>query len=301
MNSNVKDVIVIGAGSAGLSASIYLKRAGKDVLLIEKEAPGGKLNKMFRIENYPGYTEEEGTTLAYKMYTQIEQLEIELKLESVINLEEDNDLVKVITNKEIYFAKYVILASGNIPKKLKAINAEKYDGKGISYCSICDGALYKNKDVVIVGNGNSAIETAIYLSEIANKVTVISRSDVLKATDKEIEDVSNLKNVDIIYNHTVKEIIGDEKINAIKLDDDNLIETSGIFVMIGQDQNDGYYKNLNIKEGKLGIIVDSKMKTNNDKIYACGDAIDKSLYQVVTAVSEGAIAATSVIEKLRSN
>ncbi len=296
MKSNVNyDVVIIGAGPAGMTAAIYLKRAGINPLILEKDAPGGTLNKTHKIENYPGYVDKDGTTLAFRMYSQIEELGIDLKVEAVKNIEKENDTYKIITDNNEYQTKYVLIATGKIPRKLDAKDAEKFVGKGISYCATCDGALYKNKAVAVIGGGNSAMEAASYMSNIANHVYIINRSKILRADEKEKSILEN-KNVEVIYDAKVTEIIGDEKVEKIKLDNNQELDVSVVFVCIGQESNAGYYQNLKLETDAQGIIVDSNMKTSDDNIYACGDAISKSLYQVVTATSEGAIAASSIIK-----
>lgn len=298
---NIEDVIIIGSGPAGISAAIYLLRAGINPLIIEKESPGGKLNKTFRIENYPGYTDKEGTTLAFRMYDQLEKLNANIKIESVADIQIKEDNIVVITNKAEYSSKYIILSTGRTPRKLDCKNADKYENKGISYCATCDGALFKNKDVIIVGGGNSAFETANYLSKMVKSITILNRTDTLKATQKEQDEVLQLDNVKILYNMKIKEVKGNETgVTEVILDNKNTIKTDGIFVCIGQDATDNYYQGLKLDSDKLGIKVDCDMKTSNDYVYACGDSISKKLYQVVTATSEGAIAATSIIGKLRS-
>ncbi len=301
MKSNVNyDVVIIGAGPAGMTAAIYLKRAGINPLILEKDAPGGTLNKTHKIENYPGYVDKDGTTLAFRMYSQIEELGIDLKVEAVKNIEKENDTYKIITDNNEYQTKYVLIATGKIPRKLDAKDAEKFVGKGISYCATCDGALYKNKAVAVIGGGNSAMEAASYMSNIANHVYIINRSKILRADEKEKSILEN-KNVEVIYDAKVTEIIGDEKVEKIKLDNNQELDVSVVFVCIGQESNAGYYQNLKLETDAQGIIVDSNMKTSDDNIYACGDAISKSLYQVVTATSEGAIAASNIIKNMRNS
>ena len=296
MKSNVNyDVVIIGAGPAGMTAAIYFKRSGLNPLILEKDAPGGTLNKTHKIENYPGYVDKDGTTLAFRMYSQIEELGIDLKVEAVKNIEKENDIYKIITDNNEYQTKYVLIATGKIPRKLDAKDAEKFVGKGISYCATCDGALYKNKAVAVIGGGNSAMEAASYMGNIANHIYVINRSKILRADEKE-KSILEKSNIEVIYDAKVTEIIGDEIIEKIKLDNDRKLDVSAVFVCIGQDSNASYYQNLKLKTDNQGIIVDSNMKTSDDNVYACGDAISKSLYQVVTATSEGAIAATSIIK-----
>lgn len=301
MKSNVNyDVVIIGAGPAGMTAAIYLKRAGINPLILEKDAPGGTLNKTHKIENYPGYVDKDGTTLAFRMYSQIEELGIDLKVEAVKNIEKENDIYKIITDNNEYQTKYILIATGKIPRKLDVKDAEKFEGKGISYCAICDGTLYKNKVVAVIGGGNSAMEAASYMSNIANHVYIINRSKILRADEKEKSILEN-KNVEVIYDAKVTEIIGDEIIEKIKLDNNQELDVSAVFVYIGQESNAGYYQNLKLETDAQGIIVDGNMKTSDDNVYACGDAISKSLYQVVTATSEGAIAASNIIKNMRNS
>lgn len=294
------DVIIIGAGPSGLTAAIYLKRAGIEPLILEANAPGGTLNKTHKIENYPGYTDKDGTTLAFRIYSQALELDVPFKTEKVINIKEKDDSYDVTTNNEVYNAKYIIISTGKTPRKLNAVNADKFEGKGVSYCAICDGALYKNKSVAIVGGGNSAMEAASYMKDIAKKIYIINRSSALRADKKEQDDVLNNENVEIIYDGKITNILGEDgKITAIEVNGQTKYDVSGVFVCIGQESNYAFYQNLKIATDDLGILVDNDMKTSSDHVYACGDAISKSLYQVVTATSEGAIAATSIIKALK--
>lgn len=295
------DVIIIGAGPGGLAAAIYLKRAGITPLILESNSPGGNLNITHKIENYPGYVDGDGPTLAFRMYSQVEELDVPFKTEKVVSIKSEDKNYSVITESNIYSAEYIIIASGKIPRKLDALNAQKYEGKGISYCTVCDGALYKNKVVAIIGGGNSAMESALYMSDLASKVYVISRSSVLRADEKEQRDVITKKNVQIIYNSKVLEVIGtDDGVSKIKLDSGTTLDIDAVFVCIGQERNDAYYEKLMLKTDSKGILVDSNMKTSIGNVYACGDAVSKDLYQVVTATSEGALAATSIIKSIKN-
>lgn len=302
MKSNSSyDVIIVGAGPAGLSASIYLKRANINVLVIESNAPGGSLNKISKIENYPGYIESDGTTLAFRMYSQAENLGVVFKTSKVINIEKDNDNYKLVTSNGVYFSKYILIASGKTPRKLSIKAAEKYENKGISYCTYCDGSLYKNKDIAIIGGGNTAMESVRYMKDIARKIYVINRSP-LRADKKEQEILNNNDKIEVILNANLKQIIGDEnKITSIQLDNGRKIDVNAIFVCIGMEISDKYYQNLNLNSDNHGIIVDKNMKSSCDGVYACGDAISKNLYQVVTGVSEGAQAAANIIKVLKNS
>ena len=302
MKSNTKyDVIIIGAGPAGIAASIYLKRANVNCLLLESDAPGGLLNKIHKIENYPGFTDDTGSILAFRMYSQVESLGIDLKIEKVINIKNTNGSYEVFTKNNVFVSKYIIIATGRTPKKLEVKNSEKYEGKGISYCAVCDGALYRNKDIAIVGGGNTAIDTANYMSNIANKIYIINRSSNLRADQKGQEEIKKLENVNVLYNTKLKDIIGDDTgVQGVVLEDGTEINLSGIFVCIGQTNNSAFYQNLNLKTDNRGIVVDKDLKTTVNNVYACGDSISKDLYQVVTATSEGAMVASNIIKLVRS-
>lgn len=302
MKSNTKyDVIIIGAGPAGISASIYLKRANVNCLLLESDAPGGLLNKIHKIENYPGFTDDTGSILAFRMYSQVESLGIDLKIEKVINIKSTNGSYEVFTKNNVFVSKYIIIATGRTPKKLEVKNSEKYEGKGISYCAVCDGALYRNEDIAIVGGGNTAIDTANYMSNIANKIYIINRSSNLRADQKGQEEIKKLENVNVLYNTKLKDIIGDDTgVQGVVLEDGTEINLSGIFVCIGQTNNSAFYQNLNLKTDNRGIVVDKDLKTTANNVYACGDSISKDLYQVVTATSEGAMVASNIIKLVRS-
>ena len=302
MKSNTKyDVIIIGAGPAGIAASIYLKRANVYCLFLDLVAPGGLLNKIHKIENYPGFTDDTGSILAFRMYSQVESLGIDLKSEKVINIKSTNGSYEVFTKNNVFVSKYIIIATGRTPKKLEVKNSEKYEGKGVSYCAVCDGALYRNKDIAIVGGGNTAIDTANYMSNIANKIYIINRSSNLRADQKGQEEIKKLENVNVLYNTKLKDIIGDDTgVQGVVLEDGTEINLSGIFVCIGQTNNSAFYQNLNLKTDNRGIVVDKDLKTTANNVYACGDSISKDLYQVVTATSEGAMVASNIIKLVRS-
>lgn len=298
MENNINDVIIIGSGPAGMSAALYLKRAGINPIIIEKESPGGTLNKISDISNYPGYSEKDGPTLAFRMYSQLEELGLTLILDEVIMIEDEENYYKIILKNNIYYAKNIILASGKTPKKLDVENSEKYEGKGISYCALCDGTLYKDKNVAIVGAGNSALQAASYLSNVAKKIYILVRSNKIRATEK--LDVLEKNNVEVLYSTKIVEIEGNETVNKIKTNN-GILDVEGIFVYIGNESNSAYYENLDLDNDKNGIIVDSNMQTSKNGIYAVGDIVSKNLYQVVTAASEGAIAAVHIINNKNSS
>ena len=287
------DCIIIGAGISGCTAAIYLKRAGLNILMLEKKAIGGQIINTSEIENYPTITSTDGFTFSENLKKQIENLNIEIKYEEVLDIK-NNTIKEVITKNNIYLTKNIIIATGRTPRKLELNNENTLLGKGISYCATCDGFFYKNKDVAILGGGNSALEAAIYLSKICNNITIINRSEKLRADYELINEVKNLKNIQIIYNEQIKEL----KENNGYLDgivlNDRTLKVDGLFVYIGLIPTLPFIKNVNLNLDNGYIVVDDKMKTNIDGIYACGDIIKKNLYQIITAASEGAIAASNI-------
>ena len=291
---HIYDCIIVGSGIAGMSSAIYLKRANKDILLLESYMPGGQINNTSNVENYPGFTKIDGPTLVMNLHDQINSMEIPLKYEKVINInKEDNFIVE--TNKEKYLTKNIILATGRTPNKLGI--EEEFIGKGVSYCALCDGNLYKNEEIVVVGGGNSAFEESLYLSKICKKVTILNRSDKLKASMILQEEVSKQNNIEVIYNCSIEKINSENnKIVSVSTNKGD-INCTGIFIYIGLTPNLDYI-NLDLEKENNYIIVDNKMKTNIEGIYACGDIIKKDVYQIITAASEGAIAATSIIRSM---
>ena len=291
---NSYDCIVIGAGVAGMTAALYLKRSGINVLLIEREMPGGVLNKTTEIENYPGFTKINGTDLALSIYEQIKNQQIEYKYGNVVEIVCNGEEKIVKTNRDEFKTKNIILATGRTPRKLGLSKEEKLIGHGISYCAICDGSFFKDKEVALVGGGNSALTGALYLSNITSKVYIINRSDKLKADEILQSKIKEKSNIEILFNSKVTNI--NEKDNVLDSVDLNNKELNvkGLFIYIGFDPDINYLKNLNIKTKNGYIEVDEDMQTNIKGIYACGDIVSKKVYQISTAIGEAAIAATSI-------
>lgn len=292
------DVIVIGAGVAGMTSAIYLKRFGFNVLILEKEAPGGQINKASLVENYPGFKSIDGPTLAYNIYEQVLNLNIEYKYGNVVDIKNNLNSKQVITDKESYECKAVVIASGRTPKKLGIANEQELLGKGISYCAICDGSFFKNEDVCIVGGGNSAIEESLFLSKICKSVTILNRSSQLKADKRLVDLMEKQENIKILYNSVVDTLNEKNKIlDSIKITCDNMpmtLNTKGLFIYIGSKPDTSFLKNLNIKRNNDYIMTDSEMQTSIEGIFACGDVIQKNLYQLTTAIGDASIAANSV-------
>lgn len=288
------DVIIIGSGIAGMTAGIYLKRGGLDVLIIEENVPGGQLNKINIIENYPGFTKTDGPTLAAEIFNQARKHNIEYLFDKVVSVDLTKDIKKVVAGDITLSCKYLVIATGRLTKRLFN-DDDRYIGKGISYCGICDGHLYKGQNVVVVGGANSAMEEALYLSNICNNVTMIIRGETLKGDQSLIEKILNKNNIKCVYNSNVSEYnIENSKLVSIKLDNNEIINTNGLFISIGSVPSADIFK---VNKDKGFIIVDSECMTNIENVYACGDIIKKTVYQLTTAASEGTIVAYSIIKK----
>lgn len=293
----IYDVIIIGLGASGVSASIYAKRSGLNVCVVNYGVPGGIISTSSIVENYPGIKSISGSDFAFNLFEHFNSLNIPLYNEEVINIT-DGDIKTVITTNNEYKAKKIIICSGRKPKKLDIKNEDKYMGRGISYCATCDGNLYKNKKVCVVGGGNSALESAIYLSNICEVVYVIVRKDKFIGSESLIKDVLNKDNVVVKFNSVIEEIVGNDVVEFIKIKGEE-IKLSGIFINIGYEPSIGILKGLNLKMDNNYIVVDKNMETSVKGIYAAGDIIKKDLYQLVTAVSDGAVAATNVFKSIK--
>ncbi len=292
-----RKVVIIGSGVAGMTCAIYLKRYDVDVLVIEKDAPGGQMLKSSVIENYPGFINIDGPSLSYKIYEQVNNLKVDYLFDEVVSVKNENGKKIVQTKHDKIESEYVVLATGRTSRTLNLDREKEFIGRGISFCALCDGNLYKGKDVVIIGGGNSALEEAIYLSNICNKVVIVHRKDKFTAEDSMIETISTLKNVEIKFKANVEKYnIIDDKIKSVILDTGEEIKCDGIFIAIGYvpindlidvDKENGY------------IIVDNNNETSIKNIYACGDAIKKNAYQISTAIGEATNVSYSIIKQIK--
>lgn len=282
-----------------MTASIYLKRAGLNVLLLEKNVPGGQINMSSKIENYPGIISIDGPTLAMNIFNQIQELKIDYKYGNVLEIIDNGSLKTVKTDIESYQTKKILIATGRTPKKLNLEDENKLIGRGISYCALCDGNFYKNKDIAVIGGGNSALEEAIYLSNICKKVYLIHRRDQFKAEAILQERLKEKNNIEIIYNEEIQKInTKEDRLVSINLKNTRL-EIAGLFIYIGYEPDTKFTNKLNINKENDYLLVDNNSMTNIDGIYACGDVIKKQVYQISTAIGEGANAASNIIKSLQ--
>ena len=290
------DIIIIGAGPAGLTSAIYGRRANKKVLVLEANTYGGQIINTLDIENYPVEAHISGYDFATKLYNQVKDLGVEIIFEKAVGIN-DGKIKEVVTEKNTYKCNAVIVAPGSFNRKLGLDLEDELIGKGISYCATCDGMFYKGKDVAIVGGGNTAFESVLYLSEICNKVYLIHRRDEFRGENMYLDKIKSKKNIEILTNVKINELLElDNKLSGIILDNDKKIDCDALFVNIGNVPMPIKCEGLKTDDGY--IIVDSSMKTNVDKIYACGDIIKKSVYQISTAAGEGTTAAISIIKDI---
>lgn len=289
------NVIIIGAGVAGMTTAIYLKRAGISCCIIEEKAPGGQLNYISTIENYPGNNKISGTDLAYNIYNQVNELDIPFLFEQVKEIKKEKEKNIIITEKREINAKYIIIATGRSPKKLNALKEENFLGKGVSYCAICDGPLYKDKEVIVVGAGNSAIKESLFLSNICSKVTILVRKDEFRGRDN-IEELRDKKNIIIKYNSEIKKFAGKENLEKVILKSNEEITCNACFIFIGYDPATEKFLNLNITNQEGYIKTDEYCRTNIKNIFAIGDVREKEVNQIITAMNDGVVAATTIMK-----
>ena len=286
------DIIVIGMGISGITAGIYAKRSNLNVLLLDKSAPGGLLNNIDMISNYPGFSDIKGVDLAFNLFEQVQNVGIPYKLENVTSLEKQDTKFIVTTDNSKYEAKNIILATGTRPKFLGLDNEKDLLGRGLSTCAVCDGTFYKGKDVCVVGNGNSALQESLYLSKIVNKIYLLNRKDTFKGEDYLIDKVKSAPNIEIVSNVSIKEYNEtDGKIESVILSNDEEIKCSGVFIYIGYKANTDLVNNFNITNDDGRVIVDNNMETSVKGLFATGDVNDKGPYQLISAANDGMIAA----------
>ncbi len=294
------DIIIIGAGPAGLTAAIYARRSNKKVLVLEAMSYGGQLINISDIENYPGYEHINGVDLAMKLYEQAINLGSQILFEKVIDIKVDDKVKEVITPDNVYKGKTVIIATGSENRRLGLENENELIGKGISYCATCDGNFYKNKVVAVVGGGKVALEDALYLSDICKMVYLIHHSDKFSDDDEVMPSLKEKENVIFIENSSVTKLNANNVLESIEVTskdgEKQEILVSGLFVAIGRiPENGNFGKLINLNE-KGYIISSDNCHTNIDGIFAAGDNRVKMLRQIVTATNDGAVAATQAIK-----
>ncbi|HDI03086.1 MAG TPA: FAD-binding protein [Candidatus Pacearchaeota archaeon] len=293
------DLIIVGAGPAGLTAAIYAARYKLSCLVIA-ETIGGRAAEAFEIKNFPSYEKISGIELMEKIRKQTECLGVEIKNERVDKIKKEKGYFVVKTTEKDYLAKKIILANGLEKKRLGLEKEDKFLGKGVSYCAVCDAPFFKNKKVAVVGGSDSALAAASLLSRFANKVYIIYRKEkFFRAKPAMVEEVRKNKKIKAIFNVTVTKLLGEERLKAIELSNKKRIAVDGLFVEIGASPNVELAKDLGIELENGYIKVDEMQRTNVKGVYAAGDITNRPLKQIITAAAQGAVAATTVYEELK--
>ena len=298
------DTIIIGAGPAGMTAALYAARSNLKVALLERGIPGGQMNNTADIENYPGYANISGPELAEKMFEPLENLGVEHLFGLVEKIEDRGDFKEIITEDERFEAKTVIIASGANHRHLGVPGEEDFNSRGVSYCAVCDGAFFRDEDLLVVGGGDSAVEEAIFLTRFAKSVTIVHRRDELRA-QKVLQDraFANEK-IRFVWDSVVESIHGDERkvtgvtFKNVKTGELSQAEFGGIFIYVGLDPVSEFAADLGITDEAGWILTDHQMKTSIAGIYAVGDVRQKDLRQITTAVGDGAIASQEAYKYL---
>ncbi len=296
------DIIIIGAGPAGLTAALYALRANKNILILEAKTYGGQIITAHNIQNYPAIENISGIDFANNLCNQVKKLGAEIKYETVIKIDEERN---VFTNKNVYKSKTIIIATGAKNRTLGLEEETKFIGKGVSYCASCDGAFYKGKTVAVIGGGNTALTDALYLSAIAKKVYLIHRRDNFRGEEKYYNDLKKLDNVTFILNSNCTKINGTNNVESIIVrnneNKEEKLEVDGVFIAVGQAPSNEIFSNIIDIDEKGYIIAHDDVYTSKEKIFVAGDARVKKLRQLTTAVADGSIAATAAISELNHN
>lgn len=294
------DVIIIGAGPAGMTAALYASRSNLSVLMIERGAPGGQMNNTAEVENYPGFDSIMGPDLAYKMYENVEKFGTENAYGIVKDIKDQGAYKEVICDDKTYRTKTVIIATGCEHRKLGVKGEEEFAGRGVSYCAVCDGAFFRNKKLLVIGGGDSAVEEAIYLTQFASEVVIVHRRDELRA-QKIIQDraFANEK-ISFEWNTVLEEIVGNDmvvtggQLRNVLTDEVKEIPADGVFIYVGLDPLTEPFIEAGLTNAEGWIETDQEMKTSMPGVFAIGDVREKTLRQITTAVGEGGIAGQQV-------
>jgi thioredoxin reductase (NADPH) len=300
------DVVVVGAGSAGLSAGIYAVRSGLKTLVLDEKFAGGTISDAPRVVNYPGFADISGAELAEKMATHAKSLGATIHdLETVTGMDFSADKKTVTTTRTTYQANAVILAMGSHYKEIGVKGEKEFRGRGVSYCGVCDGPFFKGKKVIVVGGGNSACITTIYLSGLAQQVTVIHRRETFRAEESLVTDIASKSNVNILWSTEIQEIKGEKQVKTVTLKNNATGQTSelpidAVFVQVGEAPNSQIAQAAGVETDEAGYIkINIKQETNLPGVFAAGDVTNHPIKQVGTAVGQGITAALEAYGYIR--
>lgn len=293
--SEVLDLVIVGAGPAGMTAAIYASRAQLKFVFLEKAFAGGQITNTYEIENYPGIITASGFELTTMFREHVEHFGVEIKAEDVVDVELNDTIKKVVTTEATYETKTIIFAMGATWKKIGVLGEEEFSGRGVSYCATCDGAFYRNKTTLVVGGGDVAVEDAIYLARMCEKVYLVHRRDELRAVKVLQEKLFETPNIEVIWDSGLVEIQGDQFVNKaiiknLKTNEQREIDTDGVFIAIGSDPNTKFLEGKVEMDRGGYIATGENCMTNIEAVFAAGDLRQKSLRQVITACGDGATA-----------
>lgn len=301
--SRFYDVIIIGTGPCGIGAAVKLHEAGVNFAMIEKGAPGGKVNICPRVDNYPGQTKIPGPDLAFILYQRILERNIEVIGDTVTSLTKDGDLFKIELENDIVFAKRVLVASGTTERKLGLAKEDEFLGHGVSYCAICDGHFFVGKDILVVGGGNAALKEAIYLSKRVNHLTLIHRRNQFRGLNHLVDELKENANVDVLTPYIPVEILGEEKVEGaliknVETGEIKELKVQGFFPLVGQIPNTQFVNIEGVKDEWNCIPVSKTFETSCPGLYAGGDTLPREVKQIYLSEHDGMVAAKNIIESL---
>ncbi len=302
----IYDVVIAGAGPAGMTAAVYTSRANLSTIMLERGIPGGQMANTEDVENYPGFDHILGPELSTKMFEHAKKFGAEYGYGDVKEIIDEGDVKTIKAGSKEYKARAVIVATGAEYKKIGVPGEKELSGRGVSYCAVCDGAFFKGKELVVVGGGDSAVEEAVYLTRFASKVTVVHRRDELRAQKILQQRAFNNDKIDFIWNHTVKEInaengkVGSVTLVSTETGEEQDFKTDGVFIYIGMLPLNASVKNLGITNEEGYVETNGEMETKVPGIFAAGDIREKTLRQIVTATGDGSLAAQNVQHYLES-
>lgn len=303
---NMHDIIIIGAGPAGLTAALYARRADKSVLLIEKESFGGQITHSPKVENYPTLMQISGNELAQMMLDQVMEHGADIELAEVSEIEDMGEYKKVKTDMGDYEGRAVIIATGSKHRQLGLEKEEEFTGKGVSYCAVCDGAFFSGQDVAIVGGGNTALQEAIMLSEYCTHVTIVQNLSTMTGEARLVSQLQKRQNVTMIFDTLVTEILGEEKLEGLKLrnsvtGEESTLLVDGLFVAIGQQPENECFRNITRLNDYGYINAGEDCLTDTAGVFVAGDCRTKAIRQITTASADGAVAALAACRYIDSN
>ncbi len=303
--NKVYDVVIIGAGPAGMTAAVYTARSNLSTVMIERGIPGGQMANTEEVENYPGYESILGPDLANKMLDHAKKFGTEYAYGDVKQIIDEKEYKIVKAGNNEYKAKAVIIATGSKPRLLGVPGEKELAGRGVSYCAICDGAFFNNRELVVIGGGDAAVEEAVYLTKFASKVTIIHRRDQLRAQKILQDRAFKNEKIDFIWNATVEEILGEDRVAGVRIKNKETGETTdfttnGAFIYVGSEPLTEPFKGLGITNEEGYIVTNDNMNTKVAGIFACGDVREKTLRQIVTATGDGSIAAMAAQQYIES-